>query len=69
MTGRLKGKAPHADTDARRTPDPNRRNMPEGLRRERKGPYGPKTGYANEKAAPQEGRHARRRHVVGPDEK
>jgi hypothetical protein len=38
-----------ADTDPRRGPNPERVNMPEGLRRERKPPYGPPTGRPDEK--------------------
>ena len=40
--------APHGDTDPQRGPDPDRVNMPEGLRRERKPPYGPTTGRTDE---------------------
>jgi len=48
--------APHADTDPRRGPDPDRVNIPEGLRREPKPPYGPKTGRTNESRTPEESR-------------
>jgi hypothetical protein len=44
---------PHADTDPRRGPDPNRTDMPEGLRRERKAAYGP-SGRHDEKIEPEE---------------
>jgi hypothetical protein len=59
--------APRADTDPRRGPDPDRVNMPEGLRRERKPPYGPETGRSDEKRAPEKSRHPRDQHVAEKD--
>jgi hypothetical protein len=44
----IEGRAPHADVDARRGPVPDRANLPEGLRRERKSAYGPTTGRRDE---------------------
>jgi hypothetical protein len=51
--------APHADTDPRRGPALDRVNMPDGLRRERKPPYGPKTGRT-----PENSRRAQDEHVA-----
>lgn len=59
-----KGKVPHADTDARRRPDPERPNVPEGLRREPKPPYDPRSGRGAESTEPTKNRHARDRHVA-----
>jgi hypothetical protein len=50
----LKGREPHADTDPRRGPDPDRVDMPEGLRRPRKSAYGPTTGRHGERPATNE---------------
>jgi hypothetical protein len=47
MSG-IDGRAPHADGDPRRGSDPDRANVPEGLRRERKSAYGPTTGRRGE---------------------
>lgn len=55
--------APHADTDPRRGAGAERVNMPEGLRRERKPPYGPDTGRTGEKRTPEKSRPADDRHV------
>jgi hypothetical protein len=65
MSG-IKGQAPHADTDPRHRPDPERTNMPEGLRREPKPAYGPETGRTDEKRTPDKSRHARDREVEEP---
>jgi len=51
MSG-IDGRAPHADVDARRGADPDRANLPEGLRRERKSAYGPTTGRRGETKKP-----------------
>jgi hypothetical protein len=59
----VKDQSPHADTDPRRRPDPERVNMPDGLRRERKSAYGPQTGRTEETRAPEQSRHARDEHV------
>jgi hypothetical protein len=56
--GDLNGRAPHANVDARRSPDPDRTNIPEGLRRERKSAYGPTTGRHGERVKPEKIRHA-----------
>ena len=64
----IKGQEPHADTDPRRGPDPERTNMPEGLRRERKPAYGPETGRTREKPTPDKSRHAGNRKVQEPRE-
>lgn len=66
MVSRIKGKEPHADTDPRRRPDPNRTNMPEGLRREPKPPYGP-SGRHDEQVEPEKSRHAKDRQVAEDD--
>jgi hypothetical protein len=57
----VKDQSPHAETDPRRRPDPERVNMPDGLRRERKSPYGPQTG--RRERAPEKSRSARDEHV------
>lgn len=64
----MKDRAPHADTDPRRKPDPNRKDIPERLRRKPADPYSPTRGRSTEKAAPDQGRHARRRHVAKNEE-
>lgn len=57
---------PHADTDPRRGPDPNRTNMPEGLRRERKAAYGP-SGRQDDNVEPDEGRQAKNQQTAKDD--
>ena len=66
MVDRSKDRAPQADTDPRRGPDPARTNMPEGLRRERKPAYGP-SGRHDEKVAPEHSRHAQNRQIAEDD--
>ncbi len=61
--GEGKAQSPHADTDPRRRPDPERVNMPDGLRRDRKSPYGPTTGRTQETRTPEKSRHPRDQHV------
>jgi hypothetical protein len=56
--GDLNGRAPHAEVDARRSPDPDRANIPEGLRRERKSAYGPTTGRRGERVKSEKTRQA-----------
>jgi hypothetical protein len=63
MADRLENQAPHADTDPRRRPDPDRSNMPEGLRRTRKPAYGP-SGRHDEKVEPENSRHAKNRQIA-----
>ena len=58
--------APHADTDPRRRPDPDRTNMPEGLRRDRKPGYGPNARH-DEKVAPEKSRHAENQQIAEDD--
>ncbi len=66
MTDRVNNQEPHADTDPRRRPDPNRSNMPEGLRRARKPAYGP-SGRHDENVEPENSRHAKNRQIAEDD--
>ena len=63
----IRGRAPHADADPRRGPEPERENIPEGLRRERKSAYGPTTGRHKERVEPEKTRHADGRQAAGKE--
>ena len=57
----IEEKASHVEADPRDLPDPDRVNMPEGLRRERKSAYAPTTGRRGEGVDSEETQDARRR--------